>query len=71
MYNIRQGSEPKINLKEDQVGITEFTTDGKGFTGVVKARYSDFHVNEIDQNGKVLQLNDLTIPKQIDDGNDW
>ncbi|XP_050336811.1 pseudouridylate synthase 7 homolog [Bactrocera neohumeralis] len=53
----------KNSLREDQVGITEYVSKGAGFTGVVKSRFSDFHVNEIDLDGKVLQLNDLTVPK--------
>ncbi|XP_011179684.2 pseudouridylate synthase 7 homolog [Zeugodacus cucurbitae] len=53
----------KKSLREDQVGITEYVSNGAGFTGVVKSRFSDFHVNEIDLEGKVLHLNDLTVPK--------
>lgn len=53
----------KMSLREDQVGITHYVSNGVGFTGVVKSRFSDFHVNEIDLDGKVLQLNDLSVPK--------
>lgn len=56
----------KMSLREDQVGITEYVSNGAGFTGVVKSRFSDFHVNEIDLDGKVLQLNDLTVPKPVE-----
>ncbi|XP_055914698.1 pseudouridylate synthase 7 homolog [Eupeodes corollae] len=56
----------KVSLKENQVGITEFITAGKGFTGVLKARFSDFHVNEIDLDGTIANLNDYTIPKAED-----
>lgn len=52
-----------MSLREDQVGITHYVSNGAGFTGVVKSRFSDFHVNEIDLDGKVLQLNDLSVPK--------
>ncbi|XP_073838613.1 pseudouridine synthase 7 [Musca autumnalis] len=51
------------SLKEDQVGITEYVSEGEGFSGVLKSRFSDFHVNEIDLNGKVLELNNLEIPE--------
>lgn len=54
----------KINLKENEVGITEYVSPGEGFQGILKSRYSDFHVNEIDLNGQVLQLNDSTVPQQ-------
>ncbi|KAH8360309.1 hypothetical protein KR200_001479 [Drosophila serrata] len=56
--------QQKSVLLENQVGITEFTNpDAPGFTGILKSRFSDFHVNEIDSEGKVLELNDLTVPK--------
>lgn len=64
--NERPNYFQKISLKEDQVGITEFTTPGKGFTGVLKARFSDFHVNEIDLNGTIVNLNDFSIPEAKD-----
>ncbi|XP_037807201.1 pseudouridylate synthase 7 homolog [Lucilia sericata] len=54
----------KDNLREDQVGITEYINVGEGFTGILKSRFSDFHVNEIDLRGQILQLSDLTIPEQ-------
>lgn len=61
--NYRQ-PQAKCTLRENQVGITEFTNpDLPGFTGVLKSRFSDFHVNEIDSTGHVLQLNDLKVPK--------
>ncbi|XP_065361113.1 pseudouridylate synthase 7 homolog [Calliphora vicina] len=57
----------KDNLREDQVGITEYVNKGEGFMGILKSRFSDFHVNEIDLSGQVLQLNDLKIPEQKED----
>ncbi|XP_023174210.2 pseudouridylate synthase 7 homolog [Drosophila hydei] len=56
--------QQKCTLLENQVGITEFTNaEISGFTGILKSRFSDFHVNEIDTEGHVLQLNDLNVPK--------
>ncbi|KAI8040523.1 hypothetical protein M5D96_006466 [Drosophila gunungcola] len=56
--------QQKSTLRENQVGITEFTNpEAPGFTGILKSRFSDFHVNEIDSTGKVLELNDLSVPK--------
>ncbi|XP_017074159.1 pseudouridylate synthase 7 homolog [Drosophila eugracilis] len=56
--------QQKTTLRENEVGITEFTNpDAPGFTGILKSRFSDFHVNEIDRSGKVLELNDLSVPK--------
>ncbi|XP_036338142.1 pseudouridylate synthase 7 homolog [Rhagoletis pomonella] len=53
------------SLREDQAGITEYVNKIAGFTGVVKSRFSDFQVNEIDANGKVLQITDLTTPQAL------
>ncbi|EDV96334.1 pseudouridylate synthase 7 homolog [Drosophila grimshawi] len=59
-----RGPQQKCTLLENQVGITEFTNaDIAGFTGIIKSRFSDFHVNEIDTEGHVLQLNDTKVPK--------
>jgi tRNA pseudouridine13 synthase len=35
-----------------------------GFTGVVKARYSDFIVHEVSIDGKVARLTDTSLPKE-------
>ncbi|XP_037722158.1 pseudouridylate synthase 7 homolog [Drosophila subpulchrella] len=60
----RTTPQQKSTLRENQVGITEFTNpDAPGFTGILKSRFSDFHVNEIDSSGRVLELNDLSVPK--------
>lgn len=60
----KSAPQQKSTLLETQVGITEFTNpEAPGFTGILKSRFSDFHVNEIDSNGKVLELNDLSVPK--------
>ncbi|KAL7734092.1 hypothetical protein ACLKA6_011774 [Drosophila palustris] len=61
--NNRQPQQ-KCTLRENQVGITEFTNpDLSGFTAILKSRFSDFHVNEINTEGHVLQLNDINVPK--------
>lgn len=54
-------------MKEPQAGIIEYVSDNKGFTGILKSRFSDFHVSEIDLNGKVLQLDDFTVPQAKDE----
>ncbi|XP_039486394.1 pseudouridylate synthase 7 homolog [Drosophila santomea] len=60
----RNAPPQKTTLLENQVGMTEFTNpEAPGFTGILKSRFSDFHVNEIDSNGKVLELSDLSVPK--------
>ena len=51
---------------EAQLGITEFISkDVAGFSGLIKERFSDFNVYEVDQSGVVVRLRDQTIP--IDD----
>lgn len=52
-------------LSEKDVGITEYVTDVPGFSGVIKARFSDFHVNEIDLEGKIAKLTDTKHPEDF------
>lgn len=54
---------PRIGLTEKDVGITEYIGTSAGFTGIIKARFSDFQVNEIDQAGNVVYLTDTALPK--------
>lgn len=51
-------------LGETDVGISEYISKHKGFHAILKQRYSDFVVNEIDLNGDVVQLTDISPPKQ-------
>jgi tRNA pseudouridine13 synthase len=49
--------------KEIRAGITEYVCpDNLGFVGVLKRRYTDFLVNEIGLDGKVLHLTSLGAP---------
>ncbi|KAK4887582.1 hypothetical protein RN001_003853 [Aquatica leii] len=52
----------KESLTEKEVGITEYLTDLEGFSGIIKARYSDFHVNEINNSGEIAKLTDISPP---------
>jgi tRNA pseudouridine13 synthase len=46
--------------KEAEVGITDYVSTGApGFAGVLKKRYTDFLVNEILPNGRVVHLQKL------------
>ncbi|KAJ2592402.1 multisubstrate pseudouridine synthase 7 [Coemansia sp. RSA 1797] len=48
-------------LREIDAGITEFITPGwSGFDAIIKHRYSDFFVNEIDPHGNVVHLTSYT-----------
>lgn len=51
------------NLKEVDVGITEFVGASAPFNGIIKTKFSDFQVNEIDLEGNVVTLTDMSIPE--------
>lgn len=55
-------------LKEEEVGISEYINEHPGFTGIIKARFSDFHVNEINLEGNVAKLTDTSVPHFEDEG---
>lgn len=57
-------SEEFGELSEENVGITVFTTETKPFRGIIKQRYSDFMVHEIDLEGNVVRLTDTSLPKE-------
>uniref|UniRef100_A0A3Q3VJM3 Pseudouridylate synthase 7 homolog n=1 Tax=Mola mola TaxID=94237 RepID=A0A3Q3VJM3_MOLML len=52
----------KHGLTELDVGILKYVSDHEGFSGVLKERYSDFVVHEINKQGKMVHLDDLSIP---------
>ena len=49
-------------FSEKDVGILEYIGEHKGFSATIKQRYSDFIVNEIDSNGDIVHLKDLSLP---------
>ncbi|XP_041966807.1 pseudouridylate synthase 7 homolog isoform X2 [Alosa sapidissima] len=57
----------KHGLTELDVGILKFVSDHKGFSGILKERYSDFVVHEINKEGKTVQLDDLSIPVETEE----
>lgn len=57
----RKKLEVGNRLKECDVGITEFIGN-EGFFGVIKERYTDFHVNEIALDGQIAKLTNQDIP---------
>ncbi|XP_060100697.1 pseudouridylate synthase 7 homolog isoform X2 [Heteronotia binoei] len=52
----------KHGLTEFDVGITKFVSSHKGFSGILKERYSDFVVHEIGKDGCVIHLDDFSVP---------
>jgi len=62
---IEQGSEYLTTMTEEaDVGIVCYTTNVPGFRGVLKQRYTDFIVNEVDFDGKVVHLTCLDSPTE-------
>ncbi|KAG8439941.1 hypothetical protein GDO86_005925 [Hymenochirus boettgeri] len=57
----------KHGLTENDVGITKFVSLHKGFSGILKERYSDFVVHEIGKDGNVIYLNDISVPADNED----
>ena len=47
-------------LTEKDVGILEYAGNHKGFFAILKQRYSDFLVNEIDTGNVVRHITDVT-----------
>ena len=47
---------------EEELGICEFISEGQGFSGLIKERFSDFNVYEIDKSGQVVHLDNQKIP---------
>lgn len=52
-------------LREDNVGITEYISSLEGINGVIKARYSDFQVNEINLDGIEAKLTNTDVPEDF------
>ncbi|CAM4481031.1 pseudouridylate synthase 7 homolog isoform X2 [Caretta caretta] len=57
----------KHGLTELDVGITKFVSFHKGFSGILKERYSDFVVHEIGKDGRISHLDDFSVPVDDED----
>ncbi|KAM4747049.1 pseudouridylate synthase 7 homolog isoform 2-T2 [Rhinophrynus dorsalis] len=57
----------KHGLTELDVGISKYVSTHDGFSGILKERYSDFVVHEIGKDGKVIYLNDVSVPADNED----
>ncbi|KAJ0982515.1 hypothetical protein J5N97_010770 [Dioscorea zingiberensis] len=57
-------------LEEPDVGILCYVSSLPGFRGVLKQRYSDFIVNEVDLDGKVVHLTSFDLPADISEEKD-
>ncbi|KAF6211438.1 hypothetical protein GE061_011950 [Apolygus lucorum] len=55
-----------VGLTEKEVGITEYVSSSAGISGIMKHRFSDFQVHEIDLNGKVVILDSKELPEAVE-----
>lgn len=62
VINFSEERNEFTSLKEADAGITEYLSDCKGFNAVIKQRFSDFHVHEIDKEGNIIYLTNSDIP---------
>ncbi|KAL1211648.1 hypothetical protein V5N11_023649 [Cardamine amara subsp. amara] len=53
-------------VDEADVGISCFISQLPGFRGILKQRYADFIVNEVDIDGNVVRLTSLDLPPEMD-----
>ncbi|KAK1439398.1 hypothetical protein QVD17_05216 [Tagetes erecta] len=60
-----QSAAMKAPLEESDVGISCYISPLPGFRGILKQRYSDFVVNEVDLDGNVVHLTSLEAPTEI------
>jgi len=62
----KKPSIPEVQSTEVQLGILEYLNpNNPGFPGaVIKQRYSDFNVTEIDKTGQVVRLDSSAIPNE-------
>eukprot|EP01135_Chromosphaera_perkinsii_P002574 Nk52_evm90s224 gene=Nk52_evmTU90s224 len=56
-------------LKEEDVGIEQYVGKHEGIFGIIKQRYTDFLVNEIDMDGNIVHLTDVTTLPDPEEGN--
>ncbi|XP_015108635.1 pseudouridylate synthase 7 homolog isoform X2 [Diachasma alloeum] len=57
-------------LKEVDIGVTEFVGTHEHINGIVKERFNDFHVHEINLDGELSQLTNQDIPAPPEDALD-
>ncbi|CAA7041194.1 unnamed protein product [Microthlaspi erraticum] len=59
-------SEGMKTVDETDVGISCFISQLPGFRGILKQRYADFIVNEVDMDGNVVRLTTLDVSPEMD-----
>ena len=57
--------EDSIGFTEKTFGIEEFLSVENGINGIIKQRYSDFIVREIDQDGNIVKLLSTELQEEV------
>ncbi|XP_042208197.1 pseudouridylate synthase 7 homolog isoform X2 [Homarus americanus] len=55
--------DAKKSIEKD-VGITQYAGDHKGFFGIIKQKYSDFLVNEVNSAGEIVCITEQMVPHE-------
>lgn len=63
--NLTETGNYKGHRTEHEVGIFEYISTHKGFSGTLKQRYSDFVVHEMDLQGRTVHLSDTSLPPEL------
>ncbi|XP_010463968.1 PREDICTED: multisubstrate pseudouridine synthase 7-like [Camelina sativa] len=66
MATTAKSVEGMKTVDEADVGISCFISQLPGFRGILKQRYADFIVNEVDIHGNVVHLTSLDLPPEMD-----
>ncbi|XP_062611558.1 pseudouridylate synthase 7 homolog [Saccostrea cucullata] len=61
----QEGEPEGVFFREGDVGITEYISSSPGFNAIIKQRYSDFIVNEIDEEGKIVKLTNIEVDQSL------
>ncbi|CAN4111257.1 unnamed protein product [Withania somnifera] len=61
---------PVTTMDESHVGISCYISNLPGFRGILKQRYCDFIVNEVDLDENVVHLTSLEAPKECPENED-
>ncbi|CAD5124880.1 DgyrCDS13133 [Dimorphilus gyrociliatus] len=63
LASLKPDNQPRHSkLREEDMGIVKYISNLPGFHAVIKQRYSDFTVHEIDQSGNIVELKSLQVP---------
>nr|XP_053639830.1 pseudouridylate synthase 7 homolog [Cherax quadricarinatus] len=60
----KDAKKKKLPSTEEEIGITAYAGEHSGFFGIIKQRYSDFQVNEVDGNGEMIRITEQNIPDE-------